>query len=215
VRFQTIIVLLVFLGITCYLSNLSRAMTGEVKKEQEHEEIVIAGPFLLGELYKEMEDKRLRGARIPLGGGPRNEHIIRALNKCKLYIIDKRKKAISSSKRIKYSLASFAPKLVLEGEFSFHLNDAKGKNFKIHVKETRFQGTGTWQQVDGSIPYRRSQIFVRLETTPYCDAATHGRQLVVYEHGFNFFSQTFYWDPDGTVLWKKPKISGKLCRKKK
>src|SRR5947208_125918 len=52
-------------------------------------ELLVLGPFPLGRLYENMENVKHRDL-IPKGGGPSHASIIKALNECKVYVIDRR-----------------------------------------------------------------------------------------------------------------------------
>jgi hypothetical protein len=167
------------------------------KNVKDEEEVVLVGPFLLGDLYAQMDDKELL-TNIPEGGGPSNKAIIRTLNKCKVYIIDKRKRP--TQKGGKAFLSDSRPKVVLEGKLSFTLEDKKGKLFKIHVMEAKMGGSTNWRLFDRSIRCRGANIFIRLGTSPY----RFSEDVLALDLGFH--SEALFWEASGKVSKTRPSL---------
>jgi hypothetical protein len=168
-------------------------------------EILIIGPLNLGEVYQNMSrTDREKGSneRIPAGGGPKQVVIVKALSKCKIYLIGGRKKATRNRAAWEFCSPVGAPGVLVGGTLSFTLKDDKGKDFGIHVKAIRLISLDYVVGESGKPRLARGRLAVELGTSPYCVTNMPGGDVngVI---GLSFLSGPLYWD-----------LTGKLTRRR-
>src|SRR4051794_15395031 len=102
----------------------SVAVSDPGKDGRADEKILIIGPFLLGDLYDKMPDQTLHDSpyrhvkdRISGKGGPAHADVVKAMNRCKVYIIERTRIAEEDGRRFREFVQDF-PKVVVEGEAS-------------------------------------------------------------------------------------------------
>jgi hypothetical protein len=167
---------------------------------------LIVGPFRLGDAFQQMSetDREIGSAEaITKGGGPNKEDIVRALNDCKVYVIQARKKAASKPDKWDFADLKGTPKAVVEGKLSFRLKDRKGKDFNIHVRELNVLSLDYRDAAADTPELCRVYIAIKLGTSPYL---ARGVGIVEWHpEDLNFNFGPVFWDAKGKVWQVGPK----------
>jgi hypothetical protein len=166
---------------------------------------LVLGPFQLGEIYDKMPDmeitlgegqryKNLRELFAKVRG-PKHSDIVKALNGCKLYLIDKTEVTRDGNRRVKRFVDEFAM-VVARGQFSFRLKDQEGKPTSIHVRSVKL-GKRYIHYADKP-PYSKSDLIVELDfERPEVDRQYRHQTLEIVSLGL-------YWDVNGKSYWFIP-----------
>jgi hypothetical protein len=110
---------------------LATLLSGTAKAaDAEPGELMLMGPFPLGELYE--SQKASLGNEHTDGQGPSDKDIADAFNQCRLYVIDK--KVLAKSGEWQFADGEF-PILAFSGELHFELKDNSDTNFKIYFEK--------------------------------------------------------------------------------
>ena len=131
---------------------------------------------------------------ITKGGGPKATEIIQSLNKCKIHIIQVRKRANTKPAEWDFANPPDVPEAVIEGVASFDLRDAKDKRFNIHVRKV-YLFSQDYCDAKGNRP-RLCRVYLEIElsTSEYGAGAD----------GLNFSFGPIFWDVKGK-LWSEPR----------
>jgi hypothetical protein len=98
--------------------------------ESVKDELMLMGPFSLGELYE--SQRRSLGNECTDGQGPSDKDIAKAFSQCQLYVIDK--KIITKTGEWQFADEEY-PKMALSGKLHFELKDNKNTDFTIYFDE--------------------------------------------------------------------------------
>ncbi len=161
------------------------------------QEVMVLGPFPLGELCRRMSAVDIQA--IPKGGGPSEEALVKALNRCKAYLLVRRWRSPQSRKWVLRGKRDDF-KVVLEGKFSYVLSDMKGEDFKINVSGATFSVDNLytdWGPRGDTPPHGRARIGIQLETSPYRNVNVPG----LSHRDLNFVSPPFQLTVNGEVRW--------------
>jgi len=159
-------------------------------------ELFLVGPFRLGDAFKEMsETDRMIGSPtlISKGGGPKATEIIQSLNKCKLHVIQARKRVNAKPGEWDFANPPEVPDAVVEGMASYDLKGSKGKPFNIHVRQVTMFSQDYCEAKGKSPRLCRVYLEIKLSTSKYGADAD----------GLNFSFGPIFWDVKGK-LWKEP-----------
>ena len=141
-------------SLSALVAQPSRAADAAADKR----ELFAIGPFALGDWFKHYRTKYQD--KEPLAAGaPEDDQIIKSLNECRLYLIDRRVWADRSKPRFDESKDRF-PQVAAEGKLVHSWNE-KGGTCTIWVKEMSAKDVRT--DCDASPPFRRLDISVGIE----------------------------------------------------
>jgi hypothetical protein len=163
----------------------------EPRPHAADEQILLMGPVKLGELYTNMHNKEVFGDWIAKGSGLTNAQIIEALNGCKLYVVDSRRPTTGAD-GWEFS-ENGRPKVLLEGELSFDLKNAKGKPFHLHVGKVVFADVNTAGTA------RTGSLHVELKTDQFLRENKLGGLVQIWQTDLNFRSNYLAWDVKGKL----------------
>jgi hypothetical protein len=93
-------------------------------------ELMLMGPFSVGDLYESQE--RSLGDEHTDGQGPSDEDIAKAFSQCQLYVIDK--KIIAKTGELRFADEEY-PKMALSGKLHFSLKDNQNSEFNIYFEQ--------------------------------------------------------------------------------
>jgi hypothetical protein len=175
-------------GLASLLSGGSDARAVEPVKG----ELMLMGPFPLGELYE--SQKRSLGNEHTDGQGPTDEDIAKAFNQCQLYVIDK--KVIAKAGEWRFADEEY-PRMALSGEVHFELKDNKDADFKIY-----FEKIVKVDQRDDYVTKPATRSFI-VGFQSYIVRGNLGSEKHVATYGWSAKKRIAY-DINGKLLTKKP-----------
>ena len=169
---------------------------GQIIKQPRQQEDLLLGPLALGELYLKMgkADRELYGNALPKSSGLTEKQIVEALNHCQVYVLEHRRKPDQGGEWTFLEGEKDRPIVLVTGQFSFELKNARGTEFRFHVREVSVSDTNT------DFPKRDGAFIVDLCTDPY--ERDLGDEVKVQYHRFNFRTQYLTWDLKGAFHWK-------------
>ena len=158
--------------------------------------ITLLGPFLLGDLYDRMPDQTLLGLPVPhlksrilAAGGPTHAEVVKALNQCKLYVIDRTVTIKRRGKTVK-EFAEEDAQVVAEGPLTFALKDSNRQRFDLQVKQARLCKATI---LNGEYRTNNIQIFLIAQR-----GTGAGRRT---KEELTFTTRTLSWDLNGKTTW--------------
>lgn len=140
-------------SLAAVLGDLPTAPAGE-KKPAPRREFFVVGPFSLGDWFQK---SKLRIEGLFNLGAPDGKEIVKSLNECTLYVLDKRVWNDAKKKRF----ADGGPKLVATGKLH-HVWKDDGKKFTIHLSELKASSDSI--NYDAVPPHQRVRVSVELIT---------------------------------------------------
>jgi hypothetical protein len=184
------------------------AVTSEASNQnptvRRHERLVV-GPLPLGDLFKGAKSEIYH---MDAAGGPKEADVLKAMNRCKLWLID-RKELDARTGKWTFSWGEpregRIPKLLLEGEFAYRLRDQEGNDFHINI-EYLGHGDGDIKEPPGKPWQRRITFSVKLATSPF-PYKEGGKGAKVKD--ISAISRSLYWDVNGKTWLDEVKAEKK------
>jgi hypothetical protein len=161
-----------------------------VQQPIDREELVVLGPFPVGDLYSKLEQMDFMEKQNKLD----KKEIVKALNNCKFYVIDWKRRQKGGWT---YSEASEKkrPKILLEGRLSFSFTGKSGDSLYLHLEGIRFVG------VDTENESRSCPLGLTFGWTCFPQEGSPS-----YSGGFNCqTTDRFQWDVSGKTSWRAMK----------
>ena len=158
-----------------------------VQQQIAREELVLLGPFRVGDLYSKLEQMSFMEKQNKLD----KKEIVKALNRCTFYIIDWKRRQKGGWT---YSGAgeNKRPKILLEGQFSFSFTGKSGDSLYLHLEGIHLVG------VDTENKSRSCPLGLTLGWTCFPQEGNPS-----YSGGFSCdTTDRFQWDVNGKALWR-------------
>ena len=124
----------------------------------DKQELFAVGPFALGDWFKHYRTK-YRDKEPLAAGAPEDDQIVRSLNECRLYIIDRRVWTDRAKPRFDESKDRF-PHVAAEGKL---VHSWKGKESTCTIWINEMSAKDVRTDCDASPPFRRLDISVGIE----------------------------------------------------
>jgi hypothetical protein len=112
-------------------SLVANTLAGPANVPTLKQEFFVVGPYSLGDWFKKYREEAKSAIVV---GAPDDDEIIKSLNECKLFVIDRRR--WKSKDKARFERAEGYPQLVAGGKL-IHKWKEKGKNCTILVEELK------------------------------------------------------------------------------
>jgi hypothetical protein len=166
--------------------------------------VLVLGPFRLGDVYDKMPDQTLAGwedtykhlkERFTKMGGPPHAEVVKALNLCKLYVIERTVMTKWKGKWVRDFLDDREP-LLLGGKLSFDVQGQKGRKLSVRFKRAKCNKEVV---VASQEPYHKfNSLTIELTVDLF-----EGNRLIRRQE-LRFVSLDFFRDVNGKVWWEDP-----------
>jgi hypothetical protein len=121
-------------GLAAALSLAPRAGAADPSSPPQGELLVI-GPFGLGDWFAAAAAEHPLGAHSTLGVAPADAELVKSLNECKLFVIDRR--SLKDPERPSFPLTDADYPVIAVAGKSAHSWGEKGTSFSIELEESR------------------------------------------------------------------------------